>query len=265
MKRIFAPVAFLISLTIGFASTDFALAKTRSSSVATNQIKDCLGIQRDVQSDASISDAEFSVTVNVSEKKFVFKGSGQVKEGDKSKGLSWEINPDKCTVVVKRPNKNQTTDPTISEVPYAALGPLGKGFETANAGNGSGCCYYAGLTVTTLDPPGYWLARTSRRTWWNSYGQITSGYYWCDAANPTPPPWNTHWYVQWCTGSTYSHPSSVTAQHYNYDFINPSLPTYAYHRIYISPTPSYGSYSYSWEASHWGEVSYLLRGQVSFN
>lgn len=102
--------------------------------------------------------------------------------------------------------------------------------------------------------------------WWQA-GAMTcnskgNGYGSCWAANPTPQPLNTHWYVSTCTtlGGGPSGGSGTTTQvgnYYNYDFGDDSKITTVSSRATIS-YDSEGYVSWDWYYADSGESSGLI-------
>lgn len=78
----------------------------------------------------------------------------------------------------------------------------------------------------------------------------------------------TYWYLDYHNFGSSGYTSSraytqSSAKHYNYDFGNINLATYADHWIYIEGYPS-GNYYYEAEWRHTGESNSLLKGKVYF-
>lgn len=127
--------------------------------------------------------------------------------------------------------------------------------------------FTADVRIHTRDPLSADLAITTNVLSWNAYtGSVSRNYhrynYW--AANPSI--FGTHWFVDWSSG-TYPWIEGLNiyseneAQYYNYDFMDPNLPTYANHYILIRGADN-GTYSYWADAIHSGEYSGLLHYRV---
>lgn len=129
--------------------------------------------------------------------------------------------------------------------------------------------YVETVFIDTLDPADIECCETYLTLRWTvdqNYNQIvgatrTKGQY-----DWQPTLAGTNWYLSYnnfgsfTTTSTYS-TTSTNARHYNYDFGNKTLATYANHNISITGYRN-GSFDYTADWNHTGEYYWLLHGSV---
>lgn len=127
--------------------------------------------------------------------------------------------------------------------------------------------HLAAVSITTNDPVHIPCCETGLQLNWTvSGGTVTneSRSKWNWDGNPTLG--GTHWYLSynnygnWYGGGDYTS-TSAHGKHYNYDFQDDSLSTYAYHDIEIT---GYGDGDYDYDATwrHTGEYYYFLYGEI---
>lgn len=125
---------------------------------------------------------------------------------------------------------------------------------------------YAGGTLTTKDPVDLDLAFSSVALHWLEYSSGLVEFYHRNKtnwyANPTPPPYNTHWFLDtsiW-QGAEVDNGFNVWsnthyAKYWNQDF---AFPFYTYVEHWLSVYGMAGSYDVTFSHRHSGEAAFLL-------
>jgi hypothetical protein len=127
--------------------------------------------------------------------------------------------------------------------------------------------YSVGIYITTTDIPGAPCCQTGLwLNWTVNKSNIINANYHKDQYDWQPTLFNTNWYLSYHNLNYFNWGSnrasvSSSAKHYNYDWRDPNLATYAYHDITINGYPS-GQYGYTTNWYHSGEDKNLLTARV---
>jgi len=131
----------------------------------------------------------------------------------------------------------------------------------------------AAVTINSIDPAYWSLARTTQYLNWNVWSDGTVGFSSrsLNTWDGQPTQGGTYWYLNWISfqgdpwyTSNYTMVGSdLSSQHYNYDFGLPNLVTYANHNISIYGLST--GYDFNATYSHSGEFSSLLSAQIWYN
>jgi hypothetical protein len=247
----------ILAMSVGLASANDTIPPSEGPAEETSPITDCTSF--DAKPGNLISSPEFEVVR--SSDGVIVQGVNVVVAGEKLRGIEWEVDLKNCTYLATEASNAGT--PRVSETIVENTNP-----RLAQL-TGS---YFAGVWVVTKDPPGYWLASTLNKLWWNTYSNGTVQ--WTQhgkACTGHTTPLNTHWYVvspngcqwgsPWYSSGTQSAFTQISGDYYNYDFGNPSQRTDARHFSQIEGRNN-GTWVHSWSATHWGEYSGLLRGET---
>jgi hypothetical protein len=128
--------------------------------------------------------------------------------------------------------------------------------------------YSLGVYVESVDPPQAPLCESGLWLYWTvNNGKVVSANRYKDQWDGCPTMFGTHWYLSYHNWGDFYITSgeafvSSRAKHYNYDFMDPNLATYAYHNIDIWGYAN-GNWKYKATWNHTGECSYLLGGKVT--
>ncbi len=132
----------------------------------------------------------------------------------------------------------------------------------------TGTNYSQAVYVQSVDLPQAPLCESGLWLYWTvNNGNVVSSNRYKDQWDGCPTIFGTHWYLSYHNWEDYYITSneafvSSRAKHYNYDFMDPNLPTYAYHNIDIWGYKN-GTWKYKAIWDHTGECSYLLGGKVT--
>lgn len=130
--------------------------------------------------------------------------------------------------------------------------------------------YTAKIGIVTRDPAYFPLCRSWLQLSWTVSNNKVTGY------TRSKGQWDgqptlalTYWYCDYHRYTSYAGFDDTSAwaqsqaKHYNWDFGDNNVATYAYHNIIIIGSRS-GGYHYECEGSHTGEAAHLLRWSVYF-
>lgn len=257
IKQIISVSLSIAFLQLPFLSTQSALAESNKNNTKATQ---CVTFNPD-QTKHELKKEEF--LVEVVDSKIIISGGETIDLKDKKKepmDILWTIDAINCQYFAKKIKSSQNN--TNKSLIFGENDKLSPSSYAIYYG-------YRGFRIATLDPVNIPEAYTYNKIWWtedsNGTLQLTSRHAYCEAISPTLA--NTHWYNSNCSlpwsynGNYTSLSSTATGNYYNYDFADPNQATYAWHTINITANAG-GTFSYSYNWSHWGEVSSFLHGSL---
>lgn len=194
--------------------------------------------------------------VKYSDKEVTFRVKGHKEPNSEPLSFAIEVDPENKTY--KTIKKERPSPELFTEEPDDTITPQALTIT-----------YVETVFIDTLDPVDIECCETYLTLKWTvdqNYDQIVSATRTKGQYDWQPTAAGTNWYLSYnnygsfTTTSTYS-TTSTHAKHYNYDFQDDSLATYAYHDIGITGYKD-GSFDYSADWNHTGEYYYLLKGSV---
>lgn len=279
MKKILA-----LLLTVAFLLSNIGLAFADNPEKNTPTVVEIKDMVEHSNSEVKLKEVK---ALKLSDGSVTISAKGSKKVGDPAVAYELELDlasgtykttlkpvkKSKDNVDVTTTQSHRTFNPEAKRSPAktGVVSIMDSGSGTQHGTYVSGQRYRAKVETYTEDPPGYDLAMLRQTLEWtiNSNGTVTyntrSTSAW--AANPSPP--GTHWYVDsnFFAGSPYysagntSVSTDAKGEFHNYDFGDASLATYATHNLTLEGLNDYW-YNYSYNVTHTGEYSYLLKTYV---